>query len=361
MAGPRTKRQRIGGGLGLSGGSNVEEYREAADRVLAAERPEPGERIVAVPVDRIDRSPYQAREEFDPAELDTLAADIDEHGVTNPITLRPRHGGRYELVAGERRWLAAQRAGHATVPARVREVDDFEAHLIGVSENSQRMDLSPYEQALEVLELQKHARGLGRPASQRDLGRYFRRDVARINHQLQIAAQLPREVLADAGVTVSDVCILPRETLLRIAKLPEAARPRALREAIRMQGLRRVREDAAEAGADDIQTEPAADAPPQPVPDRWTRFWEEGGFQVQVRKPLRDLPPGRARKYIDEIVPAFVGLAARAAADAPVQAWEHERGRVLFIRPDVELSDADRHAAIAELEAAAAALRKGDE
>ncbi|MFQ3666493.1 MAG: ParB/RepB/Spo0J family partition protein [Sphingomonadaceae bacterium] len=100
-----------------------------------------------IPVDLIDPNPRQPRVEFDPQALDELAQSIRERGILQPLLLRPKAGGRHEIVAGERRWRAAQLAGLHQVPAIIREFDEqttFEAALI---ENVQRADLSPLEEA----------------------------------------------------------------------------------------------------------------------------------------------------------------------------------------------------------------------
>jgi ParB family chromosome partitioning protein len=84
---------------------------------------------------------------FDEETLKELAASIKEHGVLQPILVRPSHDGRYELIAGERRWRAAREAGHATVPAVVREADDRDTLVLGLIENVAREQLSPVEEA----------------------------------------------------------------------------------------------------------------------------------------------------------------------------------------------------------------------
>jgi len=108
--------------------------------------PSTGREVVELPVDRIKRSPLQPRTSFDPTRLDELARSIKERGVIQPITVRQRDGG-YELVAGERRVLAAKQAGFETVPALVVEATDEEALLLALIENIQRDDLNPMEHA----------------------------------------------------------------------------------------------------------------------------------------------------------------------------------------------------------------------
>jgi ParB family chromosome partitioning protein len=99
-----------------------------------------------VPVDRIEPNPENPRLVFEEDALAELAASITEHGVLQPILVRPM-GDDYQLVAGERRWRAAKRAGLETIPALVEELDDDAALEIAVIENLQREDLSPLEEA----------------------------------------------------------------------------------------------------------------------------------------------------------------------------------------------------------------------
>jgi ParB family chromosome partitioning protein len=100
-----------------------------------------------VPVDRIEPNPENPRLLFEESALEELAASIAEHGVLQPVLVRPMDHDRFQLVAGERRWRAAARAGLATIPALVEELDDEAALEIAVIENLQREDLSPLEEA----------------------------------------------------------------------------------------------------------------------------------------------------------------------------------------------------------------------
>jgi ParB family chromosome partitioning protein len=100
-----------------------------------------------IPVDEIDRSPYQTRSRFDEVQLAELAASISATGVVQPIVVRPLPHGRFQLIAGERRWLASQRAGKETIPAIIRQVSDEQAMEMTIVENLQRSDLNPMEQA----------------------------------------------------------------------------------------------------------------------------------------------------------------------------------------------------------------------
>lgn len=100
-----------------------------------------------IPVANIEPNPEQPRVIFDTAALDDLAASIREHGVLQPILVRPLGRNRYQLVAGERRWRASEAAGLATLPALVEDIDDDTALEISIIENLQREDLSPLEEA----------------------------------------------------------------------------------------------------------------------------------------------------------------------------------------------------------------------
>ena len=100
-----------------------------------------------VPVEEIDRNPFQTRTHVDEAELAELAASITANGVVQPILVRPLASGRFQLIAGERRWRASQLAGKKTVPAILRQVSDEQALEITIVENLQRADLNAMEQA----------------------------------------------------------------------------------------------------------------------------------------------------------------------------------------------------------------------
>ena len=100
-----------------------------------------------IPLDKIDRNPNQTRTNFDEAKLAELAQSITATGVVQPIVVRERPGGRYELIMGERRWRASQMAGKQTIPAVVRQVSDEQAMEMTIVENLQRADLNPMEQA----------------------------------------------------------------------------------------------------------------------------------------------------------------------------------------------------------------------
>jgi ParB family chromosome partitioning protein len=100
-----------------------------------------------IPVDSIDPNPFQTRTTMDETQLSELAASITANGVVQPILVRPQANGRYQLIAGERRWRASMQAGKKTIPAILRQVSDEQAMEITIVENLQRADLNPMEQA----------------------------------------------------------------------------------------------------------------------------------------------------------------------------------------------------------------------
>ena len=105
-----------------------------------------------LPIDLIDRSPFQPRQSFNEQALEELAASIHSQGLIQPIVVRKLQG-RYELIAGERRWRAAQRAGLENIPALIKEVDNQAAAAMALVENLQREDLNPIEEAYAVANL----------------------------------------------------------------------------------------------------------------------------------------------------------------------------------------------------------------
>jgi ParB family chromosome partitioning protein len=100
-----------------------------------------------IPLDQIDRNPFQTRSQVNEEQLAELAASITANGVVQPVLVRPLPNGRFQLIAGERRWRASQLAGKETIPAILRQVSDEQAMEITIVENLQRADLNPMEQA----------------------------------------------------------------------------------------------------------------------------------------------------------------------------------------------------------------------
>ena len=155
-----------------------------------ADQPGRGAAKQEVPVDLVAPNPFQPRKDFAPQELEELAASIREQGVIQPIIVRPRAGGRYELVAGERRLRAAKLAGLAQVPAIVREVEDVTSLEVALIENIQRTDLNALEEAQAYQQLQNQFK-----LTQEDLARKVGRDRSSVANTLRLL-KLPSEVQA---------------------------------------------------------------------------------------------------------------------------------------------------------------------
>jgi ParB family chromosome partitioning protein len=105
------------------------------------------ESLQTLAIDRLRPGKYQPRSKMDAASLAELALSIKEQGVMQPILVRPVDGGRFEIVAGERRWRAAQQAGLREIPALVKNIPDQSALAVALIENIQREDLNPLEEA----------------------------------------------------------------------------------------------------------------------------------------------------------------------------------------------------------------------
>lgn len=125
------------------------------EALLPERRPEPvaatpsntDGRPLEIPLEAIDRNPFQTRTRFDEGQLEELAASVAATGVVQPIVVRRLEGERFQLITGERRLMASKKAGRATIPAIVREASDEQAMEMTIVENLQRADLNPMEQA----------------------------------------------------------------------------------------------------------------------------------------------------------------------------------------------------------------------
>jgi ParB family chromosome partitioning protein len=143
-----------------------------------------------IPLDLIDRNPWQTRTRMAEAALEELAASIRASGVVQPIVVRYIEG-RYQLVAGERRWLASQRAGTATIPAIVRQVSNEQAMEMTIIENLQREDLNPMEQARAFERLAREF-----SLTQEQMAQRTGKDRASVSNFLRLL-RLPLEVHAE--------------------------------------------------------------------------------------------------------------------------------------------------------------------
>ena len=156
----KTKKKRLGRGLDALLG----------EAVVAPDRQD---KFRQIPIDMLKRGQYQPRTHMDMEALEELSQSITARGVVQPIVVRPLSDGDYEIIAGERRWRAAQLAGLDTVPVLVRDIPDEAALVIALVENIQREDLNPIEQATGLKRLldefglthEQAAEGIGRSRS----------------------------------------------------------------------------------------------------------------------------------------------------------------------------------------------------
>lgn len=153
------KRTGLGRGLEALLGSPGDAAQAAAPGVEAAKKTAAAEGLRSLPVDLLVRGAYQPRHDMHHESLEDLASSIRTQGVIQPIVVRlladkgPGNTPRYEIIAGERRWRAAQMAGLQSVPVVVRDVPDSDAIVMSLIENIQREDLSPLEEAMAVRRL----------------------------------------------------------------------------------------------------------------------------------------------------------------------------------------------------------------
>jgi ParB family chromosome partitioning protein len=230
-----------------------------------------GVRIVAI--DRIEPNPEQPRLAFDQATLDELAASIREHGVLQPILVRPLDATRFQLIAGERRWRASRIAGLDTIPALIEEIDDDTALEIAIIENLQREDLSPLDEAAMYDRMvREHGYSI------RKLADKLGKDKGYLENRLR---------LADAPPEVRELVSLRKDTLSHAYELMKVDDPRKrrrlaaqvargeltlvkLRDKIEGRRTRPVHDEPADEPAtvrDEVEVEaPVAAAAPAPAP-----------------------------------------------------------------------------------------------
>jgi len=195
----------------------------------AVEQPDPGSAqadssLRQLPLDRIQPGPYQPRSVFDPERLAELADSIRHQGVIQPVVVRPLPGGDYQLIAGERRWRAAQQAGIDRIPALIREVGDEVAVAMALVENIQRENLNPIEEATALRRLvdefqlthQEAAEAVGRSRSA----------VSNLLRLLELSREV-RELVDDRHLEMGHARAL--------LSLPEAMQVAAAREVVRRQ------------------------------------------------------------------------------------------------------------------------------
>ncbi len=256
----------------------LSEERELSPAIVSLLSPETTHRstgVKLVAVDRIEPNPENPRLVFDQATLEELAASIREHGVLQPILVRPIDENRFQLIAGERRWRASRLAGQSAIPALVEDIDDSTALEISIIENLQREDISPLDEAVMYDRMiREHGYSIRRLADK--LGK----DKGYLENRLR---------LADAPPEVRELVSLRKDTLSHAYELMKVADPRKRRrlaEAVARNELSLVKlreriegrparhtdgggEDPVSAAPPQIPVEPAATSGPQAADVGW--------------------------------------------------------------------------------------------
>jgi ParB family chromosome partitioning protein len=265
-------------------------------------------RIVAI--DRIEPNPEQPRLAMDEATLNELAASIREHGVLQPILVRPLDATRFQLIAGERRWRASRIAGLDTIPALVEEIDDDTALEISIIENLQREDLSPLDEAAMYDRMvREHGYSI------RKLADKLGKDKGYLENRLR---------LADAPVEVRELVSLRKDTLshaYELMKVDDPKKRRRLAEQVARGELTLIklrekidgrRPAKAVVDADDIDIvivtaevdddAPSPTATVQVAPDDETDAWVAGGARAELTEDSLVNAKQHVAEAVEELV-----------------------------------------------------------
>jgi ParB/RepB/Spo0J family partition protein len=284
----------------------LSEERELPPAIVSLLSPETAHRstgVKVVPVDRIESNPEQPRLSFDEATLEELAASIREHGVLQPILVRPIDENRFQLIAGERRWRASKLAGLAAIPALVEDIDDSTALEISIIENLQREDISPIDEAVMYDRMIKeHGYSIRRLADK--LGK----DKGYLENRLR---------LADAPPEIRELVSLRKDTLSHAYELMKVSDPRkrkrladaVARNELSLVKLReRIEGRPARQHDDDVEeAAPPAEvpAPPSPAAVQAAEVgWSAGG----THEPLKDDSLYAAKAQLNEAVEELLGV-----------------------------------------------------
>ncbi len=235
-------RSRLGRGLAALIGDAADE------NTIAASLPRGGQR--KVPIEFIRPNPFNPRKTFRDEELDELAASIREKGIIQPIVVRSAAGveGAYEIIAGERRWRASQRAGLAEVPVIVIEANDKEALELAIIENVQRADLNPLEEAMGYEQLLAQF-----GYAQQDLAQIVGKSRSHVANTLRLL-KLPEGV--KNYVNQGALSAGHARALLSV-RAPEAVAKRVVEQGLTVREVERI-------GQRDVATADGAESAPKP-------------------------------------------------------------------------------------------------
>lgn len=173
-------KKRLGRGLAALIGEIDQPVESQSKPSVSADR--------TVPIEHVSRNPRNPRRTFDPSDLEDLSKSIRQHGIVQPVMVRRAGDDRYEIIAGERRWRAAQMAGLVEIPVIVRDVDDRTALEIAIVENVQRADLNALEEAQGYEQLIAQY-----GYTQNDLGEVIGKSRSHVANSLRLL-KLPDEV-----------------------------------------------------------------------------------------------------------------------------------------------------------------------
>ena len=194
-------------------------YTPALIDLLKPDEPGSIKDVRRMPIERVYSNPRQPRQHFDEEGLQDLAASIREHGVLQPVLVRPRADGHYQIIAGERRWRASKIAGLAQIPVIVEHIDDEAALEIAIIENLQREDISPLEEA-DMFERMTREYGY----SLRKLATKLGKDKGYLENRLR---------LADAPPEIRELVAVRRDTLSHAYELMKVDDPKKRRRLAR--------------------------------------------------------------------------------------------------------------------------------
>ena len=184
--------------------------------LLSPEHTHRNKGVRVVPIDRIEPNPQNPRMAFNEEALEEMASSIREHGVLQPVLVRPLDDGRFQLIAGERRWRASKIAGQLTIPAIVEDIDDDTALEIAIIENLQREDISPLDEAAMFDSMiREHGYSI------RKLAEKVGKDKGYLENRLR---------LADAPPEVRELVSLRKDTLSHAYELMKVTDPKKRRK-----------------------------------------------------------------------------------------------------------------------------------
>ena len=261
-----------------------------------------------IPIDHIEPNPEQPRMVFEPEALNELAASIREHGVLQPILVRPLGPNTYQIVAGERRWRASRLAGLESIPALIEEIDDDTALEISIIENLQREDLTPLDEAA-MYDRMVHEHGY----SIRKLADKLGKDKGYLENRLR---------LADAPPEIRELVSLRKDSLshaYELMKVEDPKKRRRLAEQVARGELtliklrdkiegRRSRPGAAE--DDGAVMETVAVEPERTEEDERDELWATGELPPAVE--VSDDSLVNAKQSLVDAVDGIVGILSSA-------------------------------------------------